>query len=204
MGRIATGLDYPLPWSTFFRNAWAGMQMEQHIATRCPHTQTLNAARQAAGYNWPLPLPNPRPETLTLCVSPPNFDYPMKLPPHIRQCGPILRPAAPVDGEIGAWLARHGMKTVLVAFGTHFRVDEAYAKSIYAGLASILAVRGDIQVLWKLAKYGQYCLPDTSQWGDRVRVVEWLESEPVDLMRTGKVVALVHHGGSNSYHEALA
>jgi hypothetical protein len=88
----------------------------------------------------------------------------MKLPPQIRQCGPILRPAAPVDGKIGAWLARHGMKTVLVAFGTHFRVDEAYAKSIYAGLASILAVRGDIQVLWKLAKSGQYCLPDTSQW----------------------------------------
>lgn len=204
MSRIATGLDYPIPWKQFFRNAWAGIQMEQYIATQCPHTQALCTARSAAAYNWPLTLPNPRPNTLTLCVSAEHFDYPMKLPPHIHQCGPILLPAKPVDADLRAWLTRGNMRTVLVAFGTHFRMTQEGVDAISAALSAALEARDDLQVLWKLVKHGNVRAPDMSRWGGRVKLVDWLENEPMDIMRTGRIAALVHHGGSNSYHEALA
>lgn len=174
------------------------------MAKQCTHTYALCVACAAAEYDWRLPLPNPRPDTLTLCVSPPGYDYPMQLPAHIRQCGPILRTAGSVDAELLAWLNQSDMRTVLVAFGTHFRMDEQCAQNLLVALCDVLHARQDIQVLWKLGKYGKYDLPGLEKWGDRIKLVEWLESEPVDIMRTGKIAALVHHGGSNSYHEALA
>jgi hypothetical protein len=38
---------------------------------------------------------------------------------------------------------------------------------------------------------------------DRVRVVGWLEAEPAAVLTTGRVVCSVHHGGANSYYEAV-
>lgn len=37
----------------------------------------------------------------------------------------------------------------------------------------------------------------------RVRVFSWLTIEPPSLLETGDIVASVHHGGSNCYHEAI-
>lgn len=38
----------------------------------------------------------------------------------------------------------------------------------------------------------------------RVRVVEWLSVDPSAILEAGLVVCSVHHGGSNSFHEALS
>jgi UDP:flavonoid glycosyltransferase YjiC (YdhE family) len=107
------------------------------------------------------------------------------------------------------WLNKDGVETVLISLGTHFRLDEQQAGAVWAGVKAILDARGDVQVLWKLCKKGEFTLGNKEErerygLGERVRVVEWLESEPVDLLRSGKVGMVVHHGGSNSYHEALA
>ena len=37
----------------------------------------------------------------------------------------------------------------------------------------------------------------------RVRVAEWLSADPLAILQTGHVACSVHHGGSNSFHEAL-
>jgi hypothetical protein len=37
----------------------------------------------------------------------------------------------------------------------------------------------------------------------RVRIETWLKAEPNALLGSGNVVASVHHGGANSYFEAV-
>jgi hypothetical protein len=37
----------------------------------------------------------------------------------------------------------------------------------------------------------------------RVRVVDWLSVEPLAVLQSGHVTCFVHHGGSNSFHDAL-
>ncbi|KAH6679088.1 hypothetical protein B0J14DRAFT_290540 [Halenospora varia] len=39
---------------------------------------------------------------------------------------------------------------------------------------------------------------------DKVRVLEWISVDPLTILNTGHIVCSVHHGGSNSFHEALS
>jgi hypothetical protein len=36
-----------------------------------------------------------------------------------------------------------------------------------------------------------------------VRVVEWVQAEPMAVLESGSVVCAVHHGGANSFLEAV-
>jgi hypothetical protein len=67
-----------------------------------------------------------------------------------------------------------------------------------------LLTRPNVQVLWKLMKFGDFQLDGADVDGNRLRVTSYLQADPVSLLRTGKLICVVHHGGSNSYHEALA
>jgi hypothetical protein len=53
-------------------------------------------------------------------------------------------------------------------------------------------------------KFGDFQLDGADVDGNRLRVTSYLQADPVSLLRTGKLICVVHHGGSNSYHEALA
>ena len=75
-------------------------------------------------------------------------------------------------------------------------------------LAEVLA-KSNVQVLWKLKRQGEYSdefleplRPHIA--ADRVRVVDWLSADIYSILQTGDVIAFVHHGGSNCYHEAIA
>lgn len=75
-------------------------------------------------------------------------------------------------------------------------------------LADFLS-KTDVQVIWKVAKEGDYSdeyLTPLKPYiqKDRIRVSKWLAVDPVALLETGDVIASVHHGGSNCYHEAVA
>jgi hypothetical protein len=37
----------------------------------------------------------------------------------------------------------------------------------------------------------------------RVKIMEWMSVDPLAVLQTGHIVCSVHHGGSNSFHEAL-
>ncbi|KAH8684259.1 putative UDP-glucoronosyl and UDP-glucosyl transferase [Tricladium varicosporioides] len=39
---------------------------------------------------------------------------------------------------------------------------------------------------------------------DKVRVLEWISVSPLSILNTGNIVCSVHHGGSNSFHEAVS
>lgn len=38
----------------------------------------------------------------------------------------------------------------------------------------------------------------------RIRIAEWLSVDPLAILETGLIACSVHHGGSNSFHEALS
>jgi hypothetical protein len=75
-------------------------------------------------------------------------------------------------------------------------------------IAEVLS-KFDFQILWKFNKMGEY--PDDGLLplkpyldSDRMRMPNWLIADPSSLLETGDIVASVHHGGSNCYHEAIA
>jgi hypothetical protein len=82
-----------------------------------------------------------------------------------------------------------------------------------------LSRRPDIQVLWKIQKrysyeeikFQDYGAPDEAineilaaeLASDQVRIVNWLKADPVSILGSGHIICSVHHGGSNTYHEAI-
>lgn len=74
-------------------------------------------------------------------------------------------------------------------------------------IADVLS-KSDVQVIWKVKKYTEfsndYISPLTTFIeADRLKVVEWLTVDPTSLLNSGDIVASVHHGGSNCYHESV-
>jgi hypothetical protein len=75
-------------------------------------------------------------------------------------------------------------------------------------IAELLSTTGN-QILWKFNKLGEY--PDDFMErlmpyldNERLKMPNWLVADPSSLLETGNIIASVHHGGSNCYHEAIA
>lgn len=161
-----------------------------------------------------------------LVQSVPETDYPCYIPLNVTPCGPILLPVRSVsdhDPELEAWLARG--PTVLINLGSHIRMDDDMARQFALGLKIALDKMPDIQVLWKLKTSGGLAVSSqvkttsgfqgagiaqesleaikTSMSSGRVKLLEWLTVDPLAVLQSGHVVCSVHHGGSNSFHEAL-
>jgi hypothetical protein len=183
-----------------------------------PVCKSLEQFRNANG------IPGPTPSLLNTglrrvpCLLPSrrDTDFPCSIPSNFTCCSPILRPYRPITEEnpaLATWLARQA--TVLVNMGSHVTWTPLETARFAAGLKTLLAHRADIQVLWKL----QRAFPDgqpLSQHSmegletivnfiqnDRVKVLSWLPMEPISVLQSGRIVCMVHHGGSNSYHEAI-
>ncbi|WVW81561.1 hypothetical protein I302_103556 [Kwoniella bestiolae CBS 10118] len=106
-----------------------------------------------------------------------------------------------VDKELYDWCSNR--PTVFICLGSNMVYSQENAQEMLNSICTILGIRQDIQVLWKLKKTGDYKLDGIETMGDRLRVVDWLEADPSAILRGGNVVCFVSHGGSNSYHEAL-
>jgi hypothetical protein len=123
-------------------------------------------------------------------------------------------PLAELDPELDAWLARGGNgqgagKTLLIVLGSHFRFDAREVRAMMTAVKALMEQRKDVQVLWKLKPDDAHAEASSELRGwikgaeGRVRVVDWLEVDPPALMQTGCIGAFVHHGGGNSYQEAI-
>ena len=70
-----------------------------------------------------------------------------------------------------------------------------------------------LQILWKLKKDGDYATDEpkcklhdilgNELAKDQVRIVSWIDAEPITLLQTGQVVLTVNHGGANSFGEGV-
>ncbi len=161
-----------------------------------------------------------------LLVSIPETDYPCYVPPNVTPCGPILLPFQSVsedDPKLQVWLEQ--APTVLINLGSHIRMDDEMARQFALGLKILLDQMPGIQILWKLKTSGGLTVSSTARVTSgfsgagidqksleaispyisdgRVKVLEWLSVDPLAVLQGRQVICSVHHGGSNSFHEAL-
>lgn len=147
--------------------------------------------------------------------STPDIELPYVVPERVTGCGPILPPVVPIaksHPELEAWLQR--APTVLVNLGSHIIFDEPFALKFATALRVLLDRRPDIQILWKLktqgdtwdslfSKEGAFQIIAKEIADGRVRIEKWLAAQPIAILRVPSIMCMVHHGGSNSYHEAI-
>lgn len=194
-----------------------------HSFIKDPHRHAVAehlASRLNITLRTPVDLLRNRPDGLKILVSTlPELDFPSIKPDHVLPCGPIVQTTTSItdtDPELEKWLAAGS--TIYINLGSLCMVDEDQALNLAKALRCVLdRAKQDqllqLQVLWKLKKYGDY---ETTTPGcrihdvlgpeidaDRVRIVEWIQAEPFSVLQTGGIVCSVHHGGANSYNEAI-
>lgn len=178
-------------------------------------------AQTGATLRTPVDLLQNRPPDLKILVSTlPELDFSSVLPRHVFPCGPIVRNAPPIsqaDPELESWLSRR--PTIYINMGSICLVDEEQASELALALKTVLdssagrpGIAG-LQVLWKLKKYGEYQVLDEGSKihnilskeieADLVRILDWIVPEPSAILQSGHVACSVHHGGANSFNEAV-
>ena len=135
-----------------------------------------------------------------------DLDFPFKRPRNLRLYGPIVLDSGPVrnlDPQLADWL--DAGPTVLMSMGTHFTYTKAQVRVILR--AYLAALDPKTRVLWKLPNHSSFndvideLLPGVEH-KERFMIVDWIPVDPFSIMTHRNVMALVHHGGANSYFEA--
>ncbi|WYZ43470.1 hypothetical protein EsH8_VI_001169 [Colletotrichum jinshuiense] len=209
---IGSGLNFPVPWRDIPSNIYQVVSFISSLAFGAE----ISAKRKFLvenGMKNPLRLSDShRPGTSVLISQDTaGSSIPVEfVPPNVTATGPIVVGVAPVedqDPELAAWLARS--PTVLVNLGSVLEYDAARARPMAAALRAVLE-RTNVQIIWKLHRAEGL---DDETWkplleefiaNDRIRVSRWLTVDPAALLESGHIVASVHHGGANCYHEAIA
>jgi hypothetical protein len=179
------------------------------------------ATEAKATLKTPVDLMRDPPPSLKIVLGTlPELDFPGVIPSHIFPCGPIIRSAralSEVDPELEAWLSKR--PTLYINLGSICQLEEERALELARALVVVLeqaqlaaSHSPGLQVLWKLSKFGQYSTDAGSKmhevlgrWVDSgsVRIVDWLQPEPFAVLKSGHIACIVHHGGANSFNEAV-
>ncbi|PYH88142.1 UDP-Glycosyltransferase/glycogen phosphorylase [Aspergillus ellipticus CBS 707.79] len=157
-----------------------------------------------------------RPDRFHISPGLKELDWPFtNVPDNVLPAGPILLPTASVekqDPEMARWLSQ--APTVLVNLGTLYAPDPKVAEEIATGLKGFLdGWKGQkMQILWKLPlhphdqgdiyRHAIEPLKKETEEGS-VIIRPWFEVEPMAMLQTGNIVCSVHHGGANSWYEAI-
>lgn len=220
LNRPCSGYPYPLPLRLVLPNSILALRMVTTLKSN-PQLKEVEKHRKANCLSGPIPgmtiKPNDKNILAVLLPSKPEYEYPCFMPPKFNLCGPIIRPCAPLadeDPDLARWVARH--PTVFVNLGSIAQFSPVMEREFAKALRLVLEVRGDAQVLWKLPRPASSTSPSgvitdplavellTYYIGqDRLRTVAWLPVEPICLLQSGHIHCVLHHGGSNSYHEAI-
>ncbi|KAL7785623.1 glycosyltransferase family 1 protein [Trichoderma ceciliae] len=218
---LFSGFSYPVPWHKVHLNIYYVLLTVKAFEKDAQRKEVQSYLTAHAILRTPVDLLRSRPEKLKILVSTlPQLDFPLKIPPHVIPCGPIVRRGKPIeesDEEMAEWLAEG--RTIYVNLGSLFKITEDQALEMARALKIVMdffdeqSDKARLQVLWRLKKRGRYSVfePDCKiaqalgqgLQQDRVRIVAWLHAEPVSILGSGHIVCSVHHGGANSYNEAI-
>ncbi|KAL2064290.1 hypothetical protein VTL71DRAFT_4784 [Oculimacula yallundae] len=207
---FATGFPYPLPWLNLLENIYCIFNAIS-MSLSHPHIKVLNATRRAHGIHGLLAAFEPYvKDVLHICPTLPEIDLPVKFPVNVHNVGPIVLPEQQLsesNPELLIWLQKG--PTVLLNLGTHQEGNADQARGQAMGLRILLNARPDVQVLWKFraapksdASEEIEALLGAEIRQGNVRVVNWLDSEPLSILQSGCIKVAVHHGGANSWFEA--
>ncbi|KAF3904598.1 hypothetical protein ABW21_db0203908 [Orbilia brochopaga] len=201
-----TGYAYPVPWRLKPANLLVFLSFIKAIYTS-PKRKLMDKRRRSMGLKGPHPILDlAGAPQITPCL--PEIDYPCTFDPTlITNCGPIIFPSSiKNDDPLLVWIKR--APTVLINLGTHCNFYDEHAVEMLAGIRTVVDKCPEVQVLWKWKEVGRSAplveehLP-AETYGERVKIVKWLENSPMDLLNTGDIVCNVHHGGANSFYEAV-
>jgi hypothetical protein len=221
-----SGIPFPIPWRRvplnifyYFYTLYT-VATDQNLRSSLKHVtntlgqpaRTMRDVVKSKGPDAPKVFVNTLPE----------LDFPwLPCSPHVIASGPIasrVQPISEADPELADWIS--GAPTIFVNLGTHTRLTEAKAVEFATALnMSLNTMDGRhpggrlLQVLWKLKRAGEYdatapgsriysILKDKIE-SNRMRITNWLTPEPLAILQTGNIVCFIHHGGANSYNEAV-
>ena len=210
---LSSGFPFPLKWWQVPLNIYLYIRLIIHIMTS-PKLKKIRALRGSLGFKS---LFGPKHYSGVTCVCPAltEIDFPFAvIPENMLLCGPIVIPFDPLeesDPALMKWLDNG--PTVMINLGSHVLSDEKLAREM-AGAFRILLNYHDqqgssnIQVLWKAKASGDNQKVINEIIGKeikegRVKVVAWLDAEPVSILQHPNVVCTVHHGGANSFYEGV-
>jgi hypothetical protein len=206
--RAFTGFQFPVPRKLILTNIFLSFRLGYHLVTS-PVLKAKRRFLEEKGIKNPIELSFVVKDIPVLASTIKEANFPMDFyPPYLTFCGPIAirrTPAADQDIETVAWLKQ--APTILINLGSLFAYNKERAR-IMANAIGIFLTGTDVQVLWKLKKLGEYgdeVFSSAQPYVDsgRLRIETWLKADPIALLETGHIVLLVHHGGANTYHEAL-
>lgn len=212
---LSSGYPFPVPWKYILPNALLAINAAIKMV-RSPAIKAINDRRHAEGIEGPYPIMAASEENQVpvLLASHAEIDFPCFAASYITRCGPILRPHRPISEEspgLAKWLAQR--PTVLVNLGSNVCFNSEQARNFAHGVRRLLDAGPGVQVLWKLkvdrdsgdADWVPMALKSifAEVTAGRVRIEEWLPVEPICILQSGHVCCMVHHGGANSYNEAI-
>ena len=178
------------------------------------HTRQIQALRRSLGLRNLFGI-TPEPGVTYVCPALTEIDFPFAvIPEEMLLCGPIVMPFDPLEDKDPAlmkWLDNG--PTVLINRGSHVVSDEKLAREMASAMRIMLDYHdkkgsNKIQVLWKARPVGDFekvideIIGKEMKEG-RIKVVAWLDTEPVSILQHPNVVCTVHHGGANSFYEGI-
>ncbi|VUC30699.1 unnamed protein product [Clonostachys rosea] len=203
-----TGYQFPLSWKDLAANLYITIRLGYHLVNS-PILAAKRAFLAEKGINNTIEISFVIKDVPVLASTLKEANVPMEYyPPYLKFCGHVAMsptPAAEQNPEIVSWLAQR--PTILINLGSLFVYNQQRAQAMADALATLLA-ETDFQVLWKFKKLGDYgdeVFAGLEKYieNGRIRIETWLETEPAALLETGHIVLSVHHGGANTYHEAI-
>lgn len=209
---MGSGYPYPVPWSKIPANIFMNVRFIYSVLAT-PELKEKKKYLQAKGIANPNDFFSVYNEHMTwICSSSVHSDFPVSVvPENVKPCGPIYLSVATAeeqDPELASWLAKR--PTLLINLGSVTDYSELRAVEMAKAIQTVLD-NTDVQVLWKFNKrvYADKRAAFTTDFlgplkdNPRLRMENWIKIDPAAMMKTGNIIASVHHGGANCYHEAI-
>ncbi|KAL6706947.1 hypothetical protein ACN47E_004897 [Coniothyrium glycines] len=204
---LGSGYSSPPGVLKFFLNICLLLSLHVYGHWSEPVKKLDEARRQRgiSGRSGPIALFDEPPSDLVFLVqSVPESDFAMFVPPNLLGCGPILPSFTPLaDTHVGLAEWIEAGPTIVINMGSHITYGSQQANQIMQAVTACMQRQKNLQVLWKLQTDDFPAVP--AALASRLRILSWLPSTPAAILTASpSVCAYVYHGGSNSFHEALA
>jgi hypothetical protein len=204
---LGSGYSTPMSPLTVLFNIYLllALHVNGHWSTRVKKLEEARRQRGIPGRLGSIALfDEPPPDLIFLVQSVPESDFPLEIPSSLLGCGPILPSLLPLvktHPELATWL--NTGPTIVINMGSHVTHATQQTAEIMAAVIACMQKNEKLQVLWKLQSDNVPNLP--ADLHSRLRIMSWLPSTPAAILTAStSICAYVYHGGSNSFHEAVA